>query len=91
MILVYVASLGLCEHCGILLSIEGIPADAMDAEWACPGCKGKLTHKSFGYATEKGGKIKWVGPEGKWVGQKPAEDFTLGNFEVYVRPMPAFI
>lgn len=83
--MVHAASLGLCEHCGVLICLEGLPADAMDAKWVCPGCGGELTHKSFGYKTDQGGKEKWVGPEGKWTTGKPTEDFVLGPYFVVPR------
>lgn len=79
MVDVLLAGLGLCEHCGKLLTLQGMSASAMDAEWQCPSCKGKLTHKSFGYASGQGGKVQWVGPEGKWVTQQPTKDFDLGG------------
>lgn len=78
--------LGLCEHCGALLSIEGMPAEAMDAKWNCPKCKKELTHKSFGFELI-GGKFEkkyWVGPECKWVNEKPKKDFKLGNWDILI-------
>ena len=89
--LVSVASLGLCEHCGVLLTLEGMPADSIDAEWRCPNpkCNGVLTHKTFGYdkGTEGAKKVSWVGPGGIWIPEKPAQDFDLGSFSVRVEPM----
>ena len=34
-IAVSLEGLGLCEHCATPLSIEGMPADSMDADWCC--------------------------------------------------------
>lgn len=81
---VRVASLGLCEHCGALVSIEDLPVDAMDADWRCFACNGLLTHLSFGYDQGAQGahKEKWVGPSGQWVDERPAEDFHLGSMLV---------
>lgn len=79
MLLMY--CLGLCEHCGILVTMEGRSADGRQI---CV-CGKELTHKSFG-VTEEGEKIKWVGLEGKWVDEKPTENFKLkvGNSEVSI-------
>ena len=78
---VVLESLGRCEHCQVLLTLKDLPADALDAEWRCPSCNGKLSHLSFGY--DKGGKgaqkVKWVGPDGKWANQKPDDNFALGD------------
>lgn len=85
-VMVQLAGLGLCEHCSVPLSIEGMLAEALDAEWRCPNCSGILSHRSFGYASEGGGKEKWVDPDGKWTTTKPVEDFTLGGWCVVIRP-----
>jgi len=78
-----IEALGLCEHCGQLIDISGLPAEAMNADWGCHHCGKKLTNKTFGY-DEGGTKIKWVGPDLKWVNQKPAEWFSLGKTSVRV-------
>lgn len=87
---VTLAGLGLCEHCGTLISMEGMPMEAIDATWLCPKCEGELTEKSFGYENEK--KILWVGKEGKWVDRIPAAppfgEFDLGNWRVLINPPP---
>ncbi len=82
-------ALGLCEHCGALVSMEGMPAEAADANWACPKCRGELTHLSFGYDRddEKSKKVRWVGPNAKWVDLEPTEDFMLGDLQVFVQPV----
>lgn len=80
-----IESLGLCEHCKTLLSLEGMPADAANAEWKCPSCKGVITHRSFGYESGQGNKVQWVGPGKKWVSKKPEKDFRIGKLEVAVR------
>lgn len=79
---VNVETLGLCEHCNELLSFADMPMDSMNAPWVCPKCRGVLNHLSFGYATERGGKVRWVGPDGKWTDKKPTENFDLGGWYV---------
>ncbi|MBU4142388.1 hypothetical protein KJ590_00100 [Patescibacteria group bacterium] len=81
--------LGLCEHCGTLISLDGMPGDSIDADWACPSCKKILSQVSFGYESEGGKssgfkKAKWVGPDGQWAPVKPTKDFDLGNWSVQV-------
>lgn len=79
--IVSVNSLGLCEHCGAIFSIQDMPPECLDAVWLCPTCRKELTNESFGYTLD-GKKIKWVGPEKQWVNEEPKEIFQLGNFEV---------
>ena len=86
MLLMY--CLGLCEHCGVIVTMEGRPTDG---KWIC-GCGKELTHKSFG-VTGNGEKIRWVGPDMKWHNEKPTENFKLkfGDSEVSIvdrRPSP---
>lgn len=80
--------LGLCEHCNVLLTIEDLSGDAAGTTWHCPQCKGHLTHASFGY--DRGGKgaqkIRWVGPDGTWVDQRPESEFTLGEWLILIPP-----
>jgi len=80
--------LGLCEHCGLLLSIEDLPADAMNAELRCPKCEGILNGESFGYDGngEKTKKTRWVGPDRNWVKERPTEPFDLGSWHVIIQP-----
>ncbi len=87
---VMIDGLGLCEHCNALMTIEGMSGEAMNAVWKCFSCKGEISHKSFGYESEKGNKIAWVGPEGKWVSEKPTQRFTLGNWDISVHGPIAF-
>jgi hypothetical protein len=87
---VNIEGLGKCEHCGTLITIEGFPSEAMDAEWHCPSCNKILTHKSFGYENEQGHKIRWVGPNGEWTEKKPTKNFRLGKWEVTI-PNRTFI
>lgn len=82
--IVHIAALGLCEHCGVLLNISDMPAEAMDADWVCPGCNRKTTGASFGY-NEKQIKVRWVGPGGVWVNAEPNTDFNLGHMLVVLR------
>ena len=79
------AGLGLCEHCQILLTIEDMPPEAIDAEWRCPKCNGILTNKTFGYEEVGKGdwkKTLWVGKDGKWTKEKPKGNFDLGRWHV---------
>lgn len=73
-------SLGLCEHCNVLLSVQNMPAGSMDAVWKCSSCSGVLTGQSFGY--EGGKKVRWVGPDGMWTTERPEVSFQLGNWHV---------
>ncbi len=84
--LVSLESLGLCEHCGIPLSDEDMPADAMEADWRCPSCEGLLTNKTFGFEEIEGEwkRTRWVGPEKKWVEERPTDDFALGSWYVLI-------
>lgn len=81
-------ALGLCEHCNTLVSLLGMPADSLDAIWRCTACEGKLSHLSFGFDRSSQGaqRIRWVGPNGQWIDQRPADDFKLGNLLVEVLP-----
>lgn len=87
---IFLATIGLCEHCGTLLNLDGMPADAMNAEWPCPKCKKNTTGESFGYKEVNLGnwkKVRWVGKVGNkfgWVTEKPTEDYKIGNTEVWV-------
>lgn len=85
---VLLESLGLCEHCNVLISLEEMPAEALDAIWHCPSCNAKLTHCSFGYdrGLQDARKVKWVGSDGQWTDQKPSSDFGIGNWFVLVPP-----
>ncbi len=81
-----IVTLGLCEHCGMLVSMANMPDDAMDAEWHCPKCSGILGHASFGFdkGTRGAKKIKWVGPDGRWTDEQPKDDFKLGDLYVCI-------
>ena len=61
-------SVGICEHCGALLTMEGMPAEAIDIKWTCSVCNGTLTHKSWGCKKINGEwkKVKWPDENGKW-------------------------
>lgn len=80
----YIEGLGLCEHCQMLLSIENMPAESMDAEWRCPECNGTLTSKTFGYDETPQGckKTQWVGPDKKWTSERPTSPFNLGHLRI---------
>lgn len=81
-------SLGLCEICGALLSVEDLPIDAMNSGWRCPGCKGIITNKTFGYEEINGvwKRIQWVGKGKKWTQRKPTENFGLNHWHIAVKP-----
>ena len=83
-------AIGLSEHCGELLNIEGMPADATSANWACPKCKKTTTNKSFGYKEVSKGlweKVRWVGKINRtfgWVTEKPTSNFQVGELQVWI-------
>ena len=85
---VYIESVGICEHCGKIVTLEGMPAEAMDAELICSKCNGTLTHKSFGYEEIDGKwkKVKWPGKDGKWTTERPIGGFDLGSWFITVLP-----
>lgn len=79
-----VGGLGMCEHCGTLLTLEDMPPDSMNADWPCPNCGKLLTGKSFGYEMigSKWEKTMWVGKGKIWVAEKPIETFDLGSWHI---------
>lgn len=84
---VAIETLGICEHCEKILSAQDMPVEAMDAEWRCPSCEQVLTGTTFGYERDPSGhfvKSVWVGPDRKWVKERPVEDFEVGNFKVII-------
>jgi len=87
--IVHPAGLGLCEHCGELLTLENMPSEAMDAEWRCPNCNNAINHKTFGFEEVNGEweKIRWVGKDGKWTSERPKENFDLGAWHVSDKPI----
>lgn len=78
--IVSLVSLGLCEHCNTLLSMQNMPTGSMDAVWKCSNCSGVLTGQSFGYEGSK--KARWVGPYGTWTTERPEVSFQLGDWHV---------
>lgn len=82
--------LGICEHCGILVSVrDWLIAVFKKDKWpVCPKCGKQLTKESFGY--EKIGKdfkkMKWVGPEKKWIDKRPEKDFEIDGWYVLIHP-----
>jgi hypothetical protein len=86
-----VDGLGLCEHCGALLSVENLCNDAMNGVWGCPKCGKVLTGKTFGYEDVDGKpkKTKWVGRGKKWVDERPEKPFDLGGWHI-VLSIPRF-
>ncbi len=77
--MILLEGLGKCEHCGRVLSIEGMPGESIDAVWSCPTCKKELTHKSFGYERVMGQleRVKWVNKNKRWTRKRPTSDFFL--------------
>ena len=92
-LVVQLEGLGICEHCREVVSVEDFPVEATDATWRCPTCKKVLTHRSFGYQKVRGEfqKVRWVGRSGKWTAHRPERDFTLGNFDVVIEPLPVAV
>ena len=90
--IVCLEALGLCEHCGALLTVEDFPAEAIDAEWRCLKCKGVITNKTFGYEEVRGvwKKIQWVGKGSKWTQRKPIENFDLNHWHITIEPISFF-
>jgi len=84
--MILLESLGKCEHCGRVLSIEGMPGESIDAVWSCPTCKKELTHKSFGYEKVDGQfkRVKWVNKSKRWTTKRPTSDFVLDGALVAV-------
>lgn len=87
--MVYLETIGKCEHCGTVICVQGLPSGAIDAVWKCSNlkCKKELTHISFGYTEVEKGKFnrtRWVSKKGEWTSEKPTEDFKLGSWEVIV-------
>lgn len=85
-----IEALGLCEHCGELINITGMPTESLDAPWCCPSCKKELSHLSFGYDDPSGGRVRWVGLDGSWTAKRPIKDFSLRNLHVLAGPPPSF-
>jgi hypothetical protein len=79
---VHIAGVGKCEHCGAIVCIQNLPAEALDAEWKCPKCEGTLTHLSFGYEKPEGGARKFIGPDREWHNEEPGVEFDLGMLHV---------
>jgi hypothetical protein len=85
---VFAHTLGKCEHCGKVFTIEGLPAEAIDAQWHCRSCDGELTNVSMGFELKgesdkpKWVKTRWVGPGGEWQPTAPMEEFVIGSFKV---------
>lgn len=80
-------NLGICSACDGIISILHY-ANSGDAEvWHCIHCNAIVDHESFGYDKPSRGcrKVRWVGPEGKWVAELPSEHFTIGKLTVYAR------
>ena len=73
--------IGLCEHCGKVVSVEGREADGI---WLCEHCGSSITHESFGFDKPSFGarKVKWVGPGLNWVGERPPP-FKEGGITFY--------
>lgn len=85
----FLDGLGLCEYCGRFVFLASLPADLVSAATICVGCNNQLSIASFGYeANGKSGrrKVRWVGPSGYWILERPTSDFNLGILAVQARP-----
>ena len=90
---VYIETVGICEHCSTVVTMEGMPVDSMNAEWKCSECNGTLTNKSFGYRKVKGEwkKTRWIGEDGKWTRNRPTGGFDLGSwFITTIAPLRSY-
>lgn len=92
-----IEDLGICEHCGAAVVFKEMKficdcgcEELRDYEtgeprnWECPICKGKLTHRTFGFnkVGQMWRRTKWVGPGGQWITSKPDQDFELNNWHI---------
>lgn len=88
---IYVASLGICEGCGALLTLDAkISLFECLRDGVCFYCGIKLGPDSFGVRPVAGGyeKLRWVVRDGlnmslyKWGDKKPEHEFILRDFWV---------
>lgn len=84
---VYIELLGLCEHCRSPVFMGDILMSEKSGDWRCPLCCRIIGKESFGFSPNHGMKTRWVGSNQQWVVTKPKEDFAVGNFYVYIRPI----
>ena len=76
--------LGICEHCNKIILIQDYAGSEGGENWHCKHCSKEIGHASFGYDVPGIGckKVRWVGPQGKWVTERPEETFRLPNLIV---------
>lgn len=88
---VVVDSLGICQHCGDVISIADctFETDEDRAYPPCPLCK----RHTFSWDTwgedydrdTKESERRFVGPDGQWTDQRPNADFIIGEYDVRVK------
>ena len=71
---VSIYDLGICEHCDALLHINDVWR--ANKRNACPHCRKVVTKHSFGFNEDRE-RVRWVGPRGNWVKNKPRKNFVL--------------
>jgi len=83
--------LGICETCGAWFTINELTPDEPTlhryvGQLACCRCENIFTEQSFGMNCIGVGdvykKVRWVGPRGRWVNERPTRSFNLGLWEV---------
>jgi hypothetical protein len=79
---VFLCDLGICEHCGGFVTNSSSSPVNKKGLVICSHCKGRIKN-SFGFSPD-GKRVRWVGPEGKWVRHKPESNFFLKNMNVIV-------
>ena len=87
---VLAASLGICGECENVVTMTGIPMDAMNAKWVCSKCGKELGQTDFGFKEVTPGKFernKWVNKDGKW-SDHVTSGFQIGKFFV-INSLPA--
>ena len=85
---VMVDSLGICQYCKRVISVMDIPLKHKGPFLPCPHCK-KLTAPwdTWGDSYDRDTRIserRWVGPNGKWVRNRPKRNFIVNEFNVCV-------
>lgn len=85
---VFIEDLAICEHCGAVFHTGGRFPREIAFRLRCQNisCQFLLTWQSLGKVCVGAGgiytRVKWVGPDKKWVSQKPANSFFIGNWWV---------
>lgn len=73
---VHIDALGKCS-CGSFFNLASLPTEALDATWKCKSCSAEITPESCGMGQIDGTwrRVRWIGPGGVWVDQRPNDDF----------------